>query len=258
MPLSRSRRMRPSTSATWRTEMAAVGSSISTTLARDRRVRAMATACRCPPDICRTRSRGRVSDFSSANSSPARRAMAAWSSQRIGPTPFLISRPRNTLAAADRLLHRARSWYTTSIPFSRASTGLPKCCASPSISTSPEVGGKLPAMTRTSVDLPAPLSPIKPSTSPGPMCRSTSFSAWIAPKCLTMLRSSRTGIACPPPLAALSGIASSVPRTPFSPGAAARSVQHPPRYCVAQALSRTKTCGKEKIAIFLAERESSA
>ena len=49
--------------------MAAVGSSISTSLALDSRVRAIATAWRWPPDIFRTRSRGRVSDLSSANSS---------------------------------------------------------------------------------------------------------------------------------------------------------------------------------------------
>ena len=38
-------------------------------------MRAIATACRWPPDICLTRSRGRVSDFSSLKSSPARRYM---------------------------------------------------------------------------------------------------------------------------------------------------------------------------------------
>ena len=75
MPWSRSRRIRLSTSATWRTEIAAVGSSISTILASESRVRAMATAWRWPPDICLTRSRGRVSDFSSAKISPARRYM---------------------------------------------------------------------------------------------------------------------------------------------------------------------------------------
>jgi hypothetical protein len=69
---SRRRRIRPSTSATWRTLIAAVGSSISTIFGSDRRVRAIATAWRWPPDMRRTRSRGRVSDFSSANSSPAR------------------------------------------------------------------------------------------------------------------------------------------------------------------------------------------
>src|SRR5690606_3159184 len=45
MPWSLSRRMRLSTSATWRTEIAAVGSSMSTILGSESRVRAMATAC---------------------------------------------------------------------------------------------------------------------------------------------------------------------------------------------------------------------
>ena len=39
-------------------------------------VRAIATAWRWPPDICLTRSRGRVSDFSSRKISPARAYMA--------------------------------------------------------------------------------------------------------------------------------------------------------------------------------------
>jgi hypothetical protein len=55
--------------------MAAVGSSISTIFAFDRRVRAIATAWRWPPDMRRTRSRGLVSDFSSWKSSPARANM---------------------------------------------------------------------------------------------------------------------------------------------------------------------------------------
>src|SRR5690606_38235770 len=54
IPASFRRWIRFRTSATWRTEMAAVGSSIRMSLASDRRVRAMATACRCPPDIWRT------------------------------------------------------------------------------------------------------------------------------------------------------------------------------------------------------------
>src|SRR5260370_34045942 len=63
---SRSRRIRSSTSATWRTLIAAVGSSISTMSGSDRRVRALATACRWPPDSCLTSSRGRVSACGSA------------------------------------------------------------------------------------------------------------------------------------------------------------------------------------------------
>ena len=58
---------------------------------------------------------------------------------------------------------------------------------------SPLVGGKLPAMILTSVDLPAPLSPIRPSTSPGSRSRSTSVNALMAPKFFEILRRERTG-----------------------------------------------------------------
>ena len=73
-------------------------------------VRAMATAWRCPPDIFLTRSRGRVSDFSSWNSASARSSIARLSRMRNGQMPFLSSRPRNTFWAAVRLSARARSW----------------------------------------------------------------------------------------------------------------------------------------------------
>src|SRR5271165_2058638 len=58
---------------------------------------------------------------------------------------------------------------------------------------SPWVGGKLPAITLTRVDLPAPLSPIKPKTSPDSSVMSTSLTAWMAPKCLDTDCSSRIG-----------------------------------------------------------------
>lgn len=57
----------------------------------------------------------------------------------------------------------------------------------------PEVGRKLPAIILTSVDLPAPLSPISPTTSPGSSVSEMSSTAVMAPKCLEMLLSSRTG-----------------------------------------------------------------
>src|SRR5262245_35762649 len=57
----------------------------------------------------------------------------------------------------------------------------------------PWLGGKLPAMTFIRVDLPAPLSPIRPSTSPRSSAIDTSLRAWMAPKLLDMSTSSRTG-----------------------------------------------------------------
>src|SRR3954469_17421540 len=46
-------------------------------------------------------------------------------------------------------------------------------------------------MIFTSVDLPAPLSPISPTTSPGWSDNETPVSAWMAPKCLEIASSSR-------------------------------------------------------------------
>src|SRR5882724_12825744 len=76
------------------------------------------------------------------------------------------------------------------MPTERASRGPWKCTALPSSWISPALGGKLPAMSFTSVDLPAPLSPISPRISPDPSARSTCVSASIAPNRLVMPRSS--------------------------------------------------------------------
>ena len=55
-------------------------------------------------------------------------------------------------------------------------------------------------MILTSVDLPAPLSPISPSTSPGSSVRFTSFNALIAPKLLeTSVSCSTAKNVRPPP-----------------------------------------------------------
>src|SRR5882757_7931253 len=197
--------MSSSTSATWRTEMAAVGSSIRTSLALESRVRAMATAWRWPPDIFLTRSRGRVSDFSSSNNSAERSIIACLSSTRKGQIPFFCSRPRNTFSAAVRLSAIARSWYTTSIPLARAWIGLWKWQTSPSTRTSPSVGGKFPAISLTRVDLPAPLSPINPTTSPGSTDQLMSFTAWMAPKLFETLRTSSRATPAPPLSSSSSG-----------------------------------------------------
>ena len=162
-------------------------------------MRAIATACRCPPDICLTRSRGRVSDFSSLNSVAGTRVHAR----------VVDDRERAEFGA------RARGRGTRSPPRSDCRTGpgpgrrsrcpgrvhRPACGnaeAVPSRLISPSEGGKLPAMILTSVDLPAPLSPISPSTSPGSIARSIPFSASIAPKCLATPFSSSSANACLP------------------------------------------------------------
>ena len=52
----------------------------------------------------------------------------------------------------------------------------------------------MPAMHLISVDLPAPLSPTSAMTSPGDTWKSTSNSAWTAPKLFETPCSSRTGV----------------------------------------------------------------
>ena len=84
------------------------------------------------------------------------------------------------------------------MPCWRASIGRCSTISRPSIFIVPCDGGKLPAIILTSVDLPAPLSPISPTTSPGSMANETSFTAWMAPKCFEMLASSRTATVRPP------------------------------------------------------------
>src|SRR5947207_5760382 len=80
------------------------------------------------------------------------------------------------------------------MPCSRASDGFWNASLRPSIWIVPVLGGKLPAMTLTSVDLPAPLSPMRPTTSPACSASDTSRSAWMAPKCFDIPASSSTAI----------------------------------------------------------------
>src|SRR5882672_11777172 len=74
------------------------------------------------------------------------------------------------------------------MPMARAWSGLWKWQTLPSTRISPSVGGKLPAMSLTIVDLPAPLSPIRPSTSPASIVRLKPLTARMAPKLFATLR----------------------------------------------------------------------
>src|SRR2546421_11908622 len=84
------------------------------------------------------------------------------------------------------------------MPLARAWMGLWKWQTSPSTRTSPSVGGKFPAISLTRVDLPAPLSPINPTTSPGSTDQLMSFTAWVAPKLFETLRTSSRATPAPP------------------------------------------------------------
>ncbi len=85
-----------------------------------------------------------------------------------------------------RSLIRARSWYTVSIPRWRASLTERSVTGSPSRWSWPASGWWNPVRILISVDLPAPLSPIRPSTSPRPSRIDTSRRATTGPKRLAM------------------------------------------------------------------------
>src|SRR5579884_2874455 len=76
-----------------------------------------------------------------------------------------------------------------------ASCGLVMCARLPSTKISPLSGMFTPAMVLIRVDLPAPLSPTRPTTSPEYTSKSTPRSACTAPKDLVMPRSWRAGTA---------------------------------------------------------------
>src|ERR1700677_3099455 len=80
-----------------------------------------------------------------------------------------------------------------SIPLSRASCGEEKETRRWSSSIAPSSSWKTPEMAFISVDLPAPLSPAKATTSPGCTSSETPASACTPPKCLVALRTVRMG-----------------------------------------------------------------
>src|SRR5436305_847502 len=80
------------------------------------------------------------------------------------------------------------------MPSSVASCGLEIRTSLPWKRTVPPSGGLIPAIALTSVDLPAPLSPTRPTTSPALTVKSTRSKAWTGPNRLLMPSSSRSGV----------------------------------------------------------------
>src|SRR5665647_232456 len=109
------------------------------------------------------------------------------------PRPWVVSRPRYRLPTTSRLSHRARSWYTVSIPRMVASLGDATVTSLPSKIYWPESGRYTPEMVLTRVDFPAPLSPTRLTTSPANTSKSTSLRACTAPKRLLIPCISRIG-----------------------------------------------------------------
>src|SRR5215211_1046489 len=191
-PSSRSRLISPSTIAVWRTPSAAVGSSSSTTFGSPSSDRAIATCCRWPPERVPTSDRTfTIVTASWSSSSCERCSMSVSSSARVSVTS---SRPRNRFSTTSRLSQSARSWYTVAIPSSTESFGSLMLTGRPSKRTSPLSAGLMPAIALTSVDLPAPLSPTRATTSPPWSSKFTSSSAFTGPKLLLTPSSAKTAV----------------------------------------------------------------
>src|SRR3954451_5114442 len=165
--------------------IAASGSSSRMMSASECTVRAMAIAWRWPPDsrATGTFSRGTLTPISSSASRVSLRILRR---ARNGNGLWTCSRCRNMFCCTSSWLTSARSWYTQSIPSERAwSTDL-SSTSSPLTISRPSSGFWKPEMILISVDLPAPLSPSSPSTSPLRRCTLMSRSAVTGPKRLEM------------------------------------------------------------------------
>ena len=171
-----------------------MGSSSSTTVDSARTARAMATAWRWPPEstptLARTEVRVRTLSFATASrdcssmSNPRRGRSAGG--RHLAQPPAVRSWPRNRFAVTSRFSHSARSWNTVWMPRAVAACGLRTWTSRPSSDRRPRSGSSTPAMIFIRVDLPAPLSPTSPITSPRRTSRSAPRRASTAPKLLTI------------------------------------------------------------------------
>ena len=144
-----------------RAESELVGSSMMSSRARVERALAISTSCWRPigssaSGVAGSRSRPTILSHSAAS---RRIAARSRSPSRRG------SRPRKMLPAMSRLSARFNSWWMRAIPASSASSTPRNRIGRPATRISPASGGCTPARILRSVDLPAPFSPIRASTS---------------------------------------------------------------------------------------------
>ena len=130
--------------------------------------RAIAICWRWPPDIAPTWAvHERTVAPSSANAAPA--GAMAFSSMK----PELPEDPLRGISAEEHVLHRVEVRGQGQVlvdhldPEGRGVLGVAMSTGWPSKSISPESTARLPESALTSVDLPAPLSPMRATTSPG-------------------------------------------------------------------------------------------
>ena len=167
-----------------------MGSSSTTRRGEPIRVRAIATACRCPADS--SDSGVRTDGIRRVRSRRIPRAICSMRPSSSSAPP-VSSRPRKMFDVTSRLPHRARSWNTVAMPRACAADGDGIVCSTPSISIRPESGASTPEITLASVDLPAPLSPTSATTWWAYTSRSTPTRASTAPNRRLICRRDSSG-----------------------------------------------------------------
>ena len=164
MPSSLSWRMRLRTWAVSAGPRAAVGSSMIRILALKWTARAIATACRWPPDSDLT---GVVKFVKFGLSRPMTlRVASSIAPSSSVPQRVVISRPRNMLAGRVDVVGQGEGLVDRLDVELLGVARVRDRRGSPSIRISPESAGWAPDSTRIRVDLPAPLPPTRPMTSP--------------------------------------------------------------------------------------------
>ena len=178
------------------TPSAAVGSSRISTRAPKCTARAMARDCRSPPDRPPTRrSPSSMRVMPKSCTALTAISLASLRSNLLnGPQPLVGSTPTKKLRPMLIKGNVPPNWWTVAIPRPAASRGPANATSWPSIRIFPRVGLWTPASVLMSVDLPAPLSPSRHSTSPAFTFSETSFNTSMGPKDLSTRCSSRTGI----------------------------------------------------------------
>ena len=138
-------------------ERAAVGSSSSSTRGSSISARAIASACRCPPERCEARAPERSSSSGNIRSTSASRCGA--SPRRWNPPISRFSRivsDGNTFSVCG----------TNDAPSRTIREGASSVTSRPSSSTRPSPTGSSPKIAFSSVDLPAPFGPMIVTSSP--------------------------------------------------------------------------------------------
>ena len=155
----------------------AAGSSRSRNFGRAASARAISSRLWSPYDrVVARRSASAASPLRSSTVFARRRLSAR---RRTRPH---ASSAASTFSRTVRLLNNRMFWNVRAMPERRICSGRCPASAAPPSVTTPELGFSMPEMQPSSVDLPDPFGPIRPTIVPGSISNETSSSAVTPPK----------------------------------------------------------------------------